>query len=132
MANISNYIRQHNEISEVLVQIKLLIDKDIVINSKQLAGLINNLAGKLKIHLTMEDKYLYPSLKNEVVSKKIALKFEEEMGNISVIFNEFKLKYNTSDKIEINNKNFKIDMVKLLFLLENRLNKEEKELYILA
>lgn len=132
MANISNYIRQHNEISEVLVQIKLLIDRDIVSNSKQLAGLINNLAGKLKIHLTMEDQYLYPSLKNEVVSKKIALKFEEEMGNISVIFNEFKLKYNTSDKIEINSKNFKVDMVKLLFLLENRLNKEEKELYILA
>ena len=132
MANIYNYIRQHNEISEVLDQIKLLIDKDVVSNAKQLAELINNLAGKLKIHLTMEDKYLYPSLKNEIVSKQIALKFEEEMGNISVIFNEFKLKYNTTNKIETNSKNFKVDIVKLLFLLENRLNKEEKELYILA
>ena len=93
MANIYNYIRQHNEISEVLDQIKLLIDKDVVSNATQLAELINNLAGKLKIHLTMEDKYLYPSLKNEIVSKQIALKFEEEMGNISVIFNEFKLQF---------------------------------------
>jgi len=132
MADISNYIRQHNEISDTLTQIKSLTNKDITGNKKELALLINNLAGKLKIHLAMEDKYLYPSLKNKTVSEKIALKFEQEMGNISTVFSEFKIKYNTSDKIQANEKYFKTEVLKLISLLENRLNKEEKELYSFA
>ncbi|MBN1468288.1 MAG: hemerythrin domain-containing protein [Fusobacteriaceae bacterium] len=129
MVNMGNYIRQHKEISDVILNIKKLLNRDIENNSKEIALLINNLAGKLKIHLAMEDKYLYPSLKEVLSKKEIAIKFEKEMGDISTVFTEFKNKYNTADKIITNISSFKTEISKIVNALEKRLTKEETELY---
>ncbi|MBP9597266.1 MAG: hemerythrin domain-containing protein, partial [Fusobacteriaceae bacterium] len=99
MANLDNYFRQHKEISELINTIKTMAIKDLIANSKEIATTLNNLSGKLKVHLSMEDRYLYPNLKAKNESKNIAEKFENEMGNLAKEFLNYKEKYNTYIKI---------------------------------
>ncbi|GKT27199.1 hypothetical protein ADUPG1_004741, partial [Aduncisulcus paluster] len=62
---------------------------------------ISVLAGKLKIHLSNEDKYLYPSLvdKGDSRLKSKAESYMSEMGGLSKTYMVFKDKYNTRSKI---------------------------------
>ena len=125
MANLDNYFRQHKEISELINTIKTMAIKDLIANSKEIATTLNNLSGKLKVHLSMEDRYLYPNLK----AKNIAEKFENEMGNLAKEFLNYKEKYNTYIKITENPINFKNQTTKIMKALEDRMSREEKDLY---
>ena len=125
MANLDNYFRQHKEISELINTIKTMAIKDLIANSKEIATTLNNLSGKLKVHLSMEDRYLYPNLKAKNESKNIAEKFENEMGNLA----NYKEKYNTYIKITESPINFKNETTKIMKALEDRMSREEKDLY---
>lgn len=54
---------------------------------------INKLAGKLKIHLSSEDKFLYPNLLNgdDNKLKNLANSYINEMGGISDTFTNYKI-----------------------------------------
>lgn len=129
MANLDNYFRQHKEISELINLIKTMTIKDLISNSKEIANALNNLSGKLKVHLSMEDKYLYPNLKTKNESKNVAEKFENEMGHLAKEFLTYKDKYNTYVKINENSLNFKTETTKIMKALEDRMSREEKDLY---
>ena len=131
MANLDNYFRQHKEISELINSIKAMTLSDLVSNSKEIAVALNNLSGKLKVHLSMEDKYLYPSLKSKIESKNLAEKFENEMGHLAKEFLSYKDRYNTYVKISENALNFKNETSKIMKALEDRMFREEKDLYII-
>lgn len=129
MANLDNYFRQHKEISELINTIKTMAIKDLIANSKEIATTLNNLSGKLKVHLSMEDRYLYPNLKAKNEAKNIAEKFENEMGNLAKEFLNYKEKYNTYIKITESPINFKNETTKIMKALEDRMSREEKDLY---
>lgn len=133
MSNLQNYLRQHGEIRE---DIDFISNNLKNVNSeegkKDLAKRISQLAGKLRIHLTSEDKYLYPNLKisEDQNIKKMAEKFENEMGGIAEKFQDYKSKYNVPSKISESIEEFKKDTIFIIKALGNRMEKEEKELYI--
>ena len=131
MANLDNYFRQHKEISELINSIKAMTLSNLGSNSKEIAVALNNLSGKLKVHLSMEDKYLYPSLKSKIESKNLAEKFENEMGHLAKEFLSYKDRYNTYVKISENALNFKNETSKIMKALEDRMFREEKDLYII-
>lgn len=130
MANLNNYFRQHREIEEIVESLKGNAKKE-TIDSKANAVLINSLSGKLKIHISMENKYLYPQLKENLKTKNTAESFEKEMEGILEVFLNFKEKYNTSVKIDENINLFKKETLAVLKALEERIAKEEKSLYTL-
>jgi len=131
MANINNLTRQHIEILEMIYNIKELINKDLEVESSEIAKNINLLSGKLRIHLESEDKFLYPNLlknENEKI-KNIAKCYIDEMGDILSIFNNYKNQFNTRSKI-INNKDKLIINTKEVFdKIEKRMESEDRELY---
>lgn len=94
---ISNLTRQHKEVEEVLNSLtqKLELKDKIVENAFALTMLIANIAGKLKIHLGSEDKYLYPDLLNSSDPRvqTITRKFIKEMGDLADSFEAYKSKY---------------------------------------
>ncbi|WP_270647145.1 hypothetical protein [Paeniclostridium hominis] len=53
------------------------------------------------------------------------------MGHIAKTFNEFKVKFNTKNKILNNINEFKLEYPKIMNAISNRLNKEDKKLYVL-
>ncbi|UOW69555.1 hemerythrin domain-containing protein [Paraclostridium bifermentans] len=127
-----NLTRQHKELYKLLSEMKSL-GYNIESNADKIALNINLLAGKINIHLQSEDKYLYSLLLNSASpeARKTAKHFIAEMGHISKTFNDFKLKFNTKNKILKNINEFKIEYPKVMDAIFNRLNKEDKNLYIL-
>lgn len=129
---IDNLERQHLEINKLFQKISSTINlRNIEDSLDELVWDINTLAGKLSIHMRTEDKLLYPELMNsdDKNLRNISKEYSEEMGNIHSIFIEFKNQFNTKNKI-INDKNkFLIESKKVISLLENRIEKEDKNLY---
>lgn len=134
MINIDNFIRQHRDIIEELDQIDKIINKQDYQNYlDDFVSHINNLAGKLKIHLNSEDKFLYPNLINgeDLKLKSMANLYISEMGNIADSFTNYKNEFNTKSKI-----NGKLEMFisrtrPILNEIRKRISKEENELYAL-
>jgi hemerythrin-like domain-containing protein len=131
MADIKNLTRQHGDIDLLIGNIKNLSKGNIESSIDIIVKDINMLAGKLKIHLDTEDKFLYPDLlnMNNEVLNTMAKEYMKEMGNISSEFIKYKNNFNTKNKIISNVEQFKIQTVEVFEILERRINKEERELY---
>lgn len=129
MSQIDLMKKQHKEITTILDKLKDTVQKeDYVLVTKY----VNELAGKLIMHLKYEDDYLYPNLlkNNNSVVKSTANRFMREMGNLASVFVDFKNKYNTRRKIEADVNGFKKSCNEIIKALEKRLDKEDNELYI--
>ena len=134
MANKNDLIRQHKEIREMIDFLKNhLQESKVRSEASHLAQNISFLAGKLRIHLIAEDDSLYPRLLegNDVKAKEIAERFSQEMGNLSQVFTAYKVKYNISSKILTNVDAYISDTKVIVEALENRIGREDKELYVL-
>jgi iron-sulfur cluster repair protein YtfE (RIC family) len=134
MANKNDLIRQHNEMREMIDFLKNnLQESKVRAEASQLAQNISFLAGKLRIHLIAEDDSLYPRLLegNDVKAKEIAERFSQEMGNLSQVFTAYKVKYNISSRILTNVDAYINDTKVIVDALENRISREDKELYVL-
>jgi iron-sulfur cluster repair protein YtfE (RIC family) len=131
MANVDNLKRQHSEISEIVYEIKRLIDISVDNNMAEIVKNINLLSGKIRIHLSFEDKFLYPQLltSESIEVKKVANEYINEMGSISDDFANFKDEFNTRFKVMNNQKKFMEESQKILKSLENRMQKEDRYLY---
>lgn len=129
MSQIDTIKKQHSEIANILEKLKSALSKE---DYYAASSNINELAGKLKIHLRYEDDYIYPELlKSENTNvKNISNKFIKEMGDLASVFDDFKNKYNTKSKIESNITEFKLTCNVVIKALEKRLSKEDNELYI--
>ena len=130
--NIDNLDRQHLDIKGLLKKINSILSiRNMEDSLDELVWDINTLAGKLNIHMKTEDKFLYPELINSSNNnlRNISKEYSEEMGSIHIIFTEFKNQFNTKNKILNDKDKFLIESKKVLKLLENRIEKEDKSLY---
>ncbi len=129
---IGNLLDQHNKIKEIICEIKIDIKLENTEDSLiKLVYKINKLAGVLRLHLSSEDRYLYPQLmtSSDDNVKKVAELFDKMMGGLSNAFIAFKTRYNTYENIEANYNEFKIEIDEVFRKLEIRLDKEDQELY---
>lgn len=130
--DVINLQRQHNEVMNladyILNNIK---SRTVEQNLNEIVKSINTIAGKLKIHLLNEDKYLYPNLlsSSDSVLNAFGKKYSEEMKEVSKAYEDYKSKYNTASKIKQNIENFNKDTEGIFRALSNRIYREEKELY---
>jgi len=125
--------RQHEDIYNLISEIKDSIKtKDNLENRAfEISQKINLLAGKLKIHFGTEDQYLYPYILEEGSDelKKLAEEYTAEMGDISVKFSDYKTHFNTKSKIISNLEGFLLETEKILKAIEERIKKEDSNLY---
>lgn len=132
---LKNYMEQHDRIREELEILKTLCkNRDLEQTASEIALHISSLAGKLKIHLSSEDQYLYPALLRSVDSKLVnqAEEYQREMGNLLALFTEFKDKYNTKIKILSERDSFFGEIEKIMRSIVTRMEKEESGLYRLV
>ena len=129
---LNNYLEQHESIRKQITQILALIKlNDLNANASQIALEINHLAGVIKIHLTTEDKLLYPKLMehSDESIRRLTVDYQKEMGNLMNVFTEFKTKYNTKTKIIDHPTDFIKEFDLIVQQLNKRMDKEEKGLY---
>jgi len=132
MSVTDNYRRQHNEIVEVVQKIiaGLNVEK-LKKDASTIRELLMVLSGKLKVHLTMEDKVLYPSLVNHSSEqvRQTAKKFVDEMGGIKQGFLDYIQKWSSRGSIENDAVVFEKETRDLFAALRKRVERENNELY---
>ncbi len=129
---LKHYMEQHDRIKEELNLLKTLLKKqDLEQTAAEMAMHINSLAGKLKIHLSFEDQYLYPSFLHSSDQRLVTMarEYQKEMGNLLAVFTAFKDKFNTKLKILSEKASFYGEADKIIRAIETRMQKEEKGLY---
>lgn len=130
--NLKSYLDQHEAVKEEIKIIKSLIGSgNYEKNGRDIALHISTLAGNIKVHLSMEDKYLYPGLieKGNADVKKMANSYQREMGDLADEFVKYKDKYNTNPKLLQSAESIKSDTEKIFQKIETRMQREENELY---
>jgi len=133
MASFEQMVEAHKNILEIISDIGSNLN-DIESNAASIAKSISRLSGILKIHLGNEDRYLYPSMKksSDAVLQKKAGEFQDEMGNLSVEFMNFKDNYNTQSRIIKNKDIAKKEIDNMCKKIVDRMNREDNDLYPLA
>lgn len=129
---LENYLEQHENIkTQIAVIEKLSVGNGIEKNAAQIGKEISHLAGVIKVHLSSEEKFMYPKLieSTDEVVQRTAKSYQTEMGNLLEVFTVFKDKYNTKPRIIENRASFSKDLKEITYQLMKRMDKEEKELY---
>lgn len=132
MAISDMYRKQHREILEVGAKLGTLLNEAALkADAAPARQALSQLAGKVKVHLAMEDKSLYPQL---AASKKpqtasTATKFKQSMGGLVDVFLAFDKKYALPKDIATHSGDFIKEAKVVMGALGDRIKKEESELY---
>lgn len=130
--DVINFKRQHIEVMNLANYISDNIKNSTVNqNLNEIVKNINTISGKLKIHLLIEDKYLYPYLltSEDATLNTFGKKYSEEMKGVTKAYEDYKSKYNTVNIIKQNIERFNEDTKQIFEILSNRIDREENELY---
>ncbi|MDO5521996.1 MAG: hemerythrin domain-containing protein [bacterium] len=127
------YLVQHNEVRDLMKSIEVKMAKaDFTPDMAAITLEINKMAGVLRVHLSGEDQYLYPTLikGNDQALSKMAKEYQDEMGGLFETFTEFKNKYNTKAKLTEHQATFVTEAKAVFMAIRKRMEKEEKGLYL--
>lgn len=132
MINIEQLKKQHAAIEE---ELKSILDLTMEENfSERLSDItlhINKLAGQLNIHLMSEDDFMYPALKasKEPEVREMAGAYSQDMGDLVVDFQNYKVKFNTRNKVLAAQEEFRPATKVILKRIQTRIDKENRNLY---
>lgn len=96
--------------------------------------LLARLTGLLRIHFAQEDKTLYPYMiasANAAASER-AIAFNEEMGGLSAVYEDFAKRWTCSESILNDAKAFRRESGEVFAALGARIVRENEQLYPLA
>ena len=129
--------QQHKEILAVVGELSSLCSGSASTVSQKAADIrakLVALTGKVNVHLSAEDKSLYPLLfaKEGLPAAKIASTFAAEMGSLAGAFKQFVANWPTGDAIASGPDKFVQEFNGIVKALGNRIEREEKDLYPLA
>ncbi len=96
--------------------------------------ILAKMSGRLKVHLTTEDRTLYPNLINspDPDVRKVAERFFNEMGNIKEVVDKYLEKWISPNSLKANPERFIDETKRLIDALKNRIQRENDELYEIA
>ena len=132
MTDTTNLERQHQDFFDLIGKITIYkSEQQVKDNAAAISLLLSQLSGKLNIHITTEDRFLYPDLMNHTNPKVKVMgqAFQSEMGGLAAAFVEFKNTFMTASKISNQPGTFLIESQKVFKVLNNRIVRENKELY---
>lgn len=135
MPRTATFRHQHIEILRIAAEITALLDvSTLATRADDCRRLLSELAGKLTVHLSMEDRALYPKLAvhARVEVRRIASKYKQEMGGLSETFESYNQRWRSARAIQTEAATFIADTRALFGALSRRIEKEDGELYPLV
>ncbi len=132
MLRTERFRNQHNELLKIATDISAHLNVDeLSHDAREVRSLLSQLLGKLTVHLSMEDKSLYPELlkhSDEKISS-LARKFIDEMGGIGESVNIYKDKWSNHIRIKEDPSGFIAHTKDIFNALSERIEIENSELY---
>ena len=135
MSKTQKYREQHQELVAMVGQLKPLLNPaGLAKDGGAARSLLSAFAGKLNVHLAMEDKALYPQLLNhkDAAVQGKAKAFMDEMGGIKEAFTAYLGKYPSAMAIQAAASAFIADTEGLVKVLAKRIQAEDSDLYALV
>ena len=135
MVRTQSYRDQHEHLLALAGKLGGLLAKpDEAFPAPEARHLLSEIAGKLNVHLAMEDKHLYPSLliHADATVQSTAKRFIDEMGGIATVFKAYLADWPTPMAISQNPTKFRASTQGILQALGTRIQKENAELYALV
>lgn len=132
MSATTRFREQHDGLLALATEISACLDaNEISQDASKVKSLLSKLMGKLKVHLAMEDKSLYPSLleKGDDQLKAMTQRFIDEMGGIGEAVETYADKWSTASAIQNDVQGFISETNAIFAALAERIDKENNELY---
>lgn len=127
-----NFRRQHSEILQLAQELESLLTIEKLEGHEAAArSLLSRLAGKLNIHLAMEDKALYPALQQHAEERvrSLAKTYIDEMGGIAEEFARYMANWPSANSIKSAPGRFISETGQIFSALAKRIERENNELY---
>jgi len=135
MRRTETFRQQHAAIVEVVKELRsLLVPEKVLDNIPDIMGVLIGLSGKLKAHLSKEDRELYPDLlaSGDAKLTEMAAAFQSEMGGLAQAFEDYMATWRSIEAIEDDPDGFIRASEAVIDALSDRINRENRELYMLA
>ena len=135
MGKTENFRQQHKELLKIATEMSPLLRTDhIIANTPDMVQSLAKLAGKINVHLAMEDKVLYPKLTEhqDPNVRSMAKKFINEMGRIKEVYAQYLNKWPSPESIKKNPSEFINETKGIFEALSKRIAREDSELYALV
>lgn len=135
MSATSNLRKQHNDLLAIATELSTKLKPETLSeNASEARTMLSKLAGKLQVHLSMEDKSLYPALlkHSDESIKKTAESFIAEMGGIGTVLKKYLDKWHSAEAIQSDANGFITETGGIFNALSKRIEKEDRELYPLV
>ena len=88
----------------------------------------------LRLHLATEDEWFYPAMidSGDPLAASLAGTYRDEVGGIAAAVETFLMQWNSSTVIAVGFDRFREELIDLFLRIEDRIGREDRELYPLA
>jgi hypothetical protein len=131
----ATFRRQHDEILSMAKGIAGALDpKALKEDAKSMRDKLSKLAGVLTVHLSMEDRSLYPMLvkHGDPSISSLAGRYMKEMGGLKEAFVSFVKRWSVVGAIEAAPETFIAETRGVFDALGKRVDRENNELYVIV
>lgn len=129
--NIDRFKHDHVDILSQIDTLRKLTHAGVENNAEAIARGIVAISSTIKLHLAVEDRMLYPTLRgcgNEQLAR-LSARFEQEMGSIATAFMAFVRRWNTAEHVRTQAQTFRTEANDVLRRVYERMQRENREFY---
>lgn len=135
MSRTERFRQQHNEMLALATELQSLLNESALSKDGTAARVcLGKLMGKLTMHLSIEDKVLYPALEvhNDPTVAALARRFASEMKSTTPAVLAYNVRWATPTAIKENASVFVKETKNVIGILAERIKRENQELYAAA
>lgn len=129
--NLDKYKHQHSTILDSIRSLKTFSRLGIVAHAADIARQIIEMSSVIKLHLAIEDRFLYPTLqqRSDPALAGMGRQYQTEMAQIAQAYGEFAKKWNDAGNLAADPEGFRAEANRVLKLLHARILRENRDFY---
>ena len=129
--DIDRFKQQHVEILQRIETLRSMVRGGIVANALAIAKQIHDLGTVVKLHLAIEDRILYPAVRQAPDAKIAAMgeAYQKEMLGIATPYIRFTSKWSDSKRVAAEPETFRAEANTVLKNVYQRMQRENHEFY---
>lgn len=129
--NIDKFKHQHAAILADIAALRRHVQGGIAANAELIAQRIVAMSGNIKLHLAVEDRVLYPTLRTsgDLALARMSAQYQGEMDGIVAAYMAFAARWNTASRVADEPDAFRADANTVLRTLYERMRREDREFY---
>ncbi len=129
--NIDRFKDDHVRILDAIGTLRQLTHGGVLENADAIAREVVVMSSTIKLHLSAEDRSLYPALKasGDQALVRLSASYQHEMGEIADNYAQFAGRWNTREQVAADPEGFRADANHTLKAVHDRMQRENRDFY---